>query len=241
MLFYSAFLLGLLGSVHCLAMCGPLVLAFSQPGKGLGYQLLQQAGRVVGYLFLGYVMGMVGFSFSVFVWQQKISIGVGVLFILVTFISIFKKRFATSFSGQLLSRARAYLMRHTRRVGLKYFLLGVLNAFLPCGLLFTALGVSLAVGSVMDATLYMGMFGLGTFPALLGVSLFGHRLLQFFKGYQRRLIPVLTVGMGLFLIVRGLGFGIPYLSPKYNIENQTIECTDTPMCKPSNNARPDPI
>ncbi len=93
------------------------------------------------------------------------------------------------------------------------FFIGMLNGLLPCGLVYMAIAGAIGTGSVGMGTLYMILFGLGTIPMLLGISLAGNLLSLAVRKRINKLIPVLVVVVGIFFILRGLSLGIPYLSP----------------------------
>ena len=90
---------------------------------------------------------------------------------------------------------------------------GVLNGLLPCGLVYLALAGALSAPGVGGAAAYMALFGLGTTPLLIGVALSGRLVVPAMRGRLRRVIPWAATGMAILFIVRGLGLGIPYLSP----------------------------
>jgi sulfite exporter TauE/SafE len=93
-------------------------------------------------------------------------------------------------------------------------LIGVLNGFLPCGLVYAALAASLAAGGPAQGAMYMAVFGLGTMPALVALSFAGGLLTARARHSLARVIPVTVVLMGMFFVLRGLALGIPYVSPK---------------------------
>lgn len=91
--------------------------------------------------------------------------------------------------------------------------MGMVNGLLPCGLVYIALAASIAGGSIKSGAMYMLVFGLGTFPIMLGVSLAGNFIGPVFRQKIYRLVPVLIVTLGLIFILRGMNLGIPYVSP----------------------------
>lgn len=91
--------------------------------------------------------------------------------------------------------------------------LGSINGLLPCGLVYAAGAGSAAAGSLGESVAYMTVFGLGTQPMMLGLSMAGRALpLRWRTGIQGS-VPWTLGLVGVLLIVRGLGLGIPYLSP----------------------------
>jgi hypothetical protein len=105
----------------------------------------------------------------------------------------------------------AVLLRQ-RSVG-SLWTLGLVNGLLPCGLVYVACAGATATGSVPGGALYMALFGLGTIPLMLAISLSG-RLVPFaWRLKLARVIPVSVLLLALLLILRGMSLGIPYLSP----------------------------
>jgi sulfite exporter TauE/SafE len=201
----AAVILGLAGSVHCLAMCGPLCLAiFARSGDGrlrLRF-LLYHGARVATYALLGLVAGGMGALFFRHLPEQAISIACGIIMI------------ATA----LLYR-RGLPSAPPRRIATANFaLLGILNAFLPCGLLVAALAIAASSASALGGAAVMGAFGLTT---MLTFALAGRlRLNRFFA--RPIAIRGLACAAGLLLVLRGLALDIPYLSPA--IENGQAAC-----------------
>jgi len=216
----TAIVFGLLGSLHCLGMCAPLMWAVPQTDgvRGVWWRnrISYNLGRAVTYAGLGALFGLLGESLSFAGWQQKISIGTGLL-ILIFLISS-KGVVPTSFQFkpfQLLiqnvrKRIGTMLQLDTTSSNLK---LGLFNGLLPCGLVYMALLASISMGSVLGGALYMFIFGLGTLPMLLAAAYFGKRLKSIKPALFGKAVPALVAIIAILLIVRGLGLGIPYLSP----------------------------
>jgi uncharacterized protein len=217
MMQWTAFLLGLVGSLHCAGMCGPLMLALpAGPGgcrrRLIVGRLIYNAGRIITYALIGSVFGLLGQSFALAGLQRWVSIGAGVLVLGGLF---FSSRF--TFRGPIQQGVNV-LKRHfgglLRRPGATAQLgLGVLNGLLPCGLVYTAAAGAVATASAWSGLGYMVLFGLGTVPMMLALGLAGHRLQPALRFKLQRLIPVGLTLVGALLILRGLELGIPYLSP----------------------------
>jgi len=103
------------------------------------------------------------------------------------------------------------LFRSQSRFSLLF--IGLLNGLLPCGFVYLGLAGSLTTGSVWGGMAYMGLFGLGTVPLMLVVSLSGHLVSVGVRQFVSRLLPVGMVVLGILFVLRGLGLGIPYVSP----------------------------
>jgi sulfite exporter TauE/SafE len=223
MIFTGALLLGLMGSVHCLGMCGPIALALPvgklSPGGKITAAFLHQFGRTLTYMVLGILFGLLGKGFAMAGFQQWVSIAMGGLMIAMAFIPMLQgKTYAafrplTRLSGWLKKPMGVFLKQRTPS---GFLVLGLLNGLLPCGLVYVALAGSMAAGSPWTGALFMGLFGLGTSPALFATTLAGGYLNANFRLRLQRLIPATMVIVGLLFVFRGLGLGIPYISPNPN-------------------------
>ncbi len=234
----AAISLGLLGSMHCIGMCGPLVLAV--PGASqtrIGFiveRIVYNTGRAVTYGIMGAVLGVVGKGILVNV-QQDISIIVGVL-ILVTVALPFglrsqmEKYSPLKYAYGFVKRQFGVMIRKRGITAL--FILGMLNGLLPCGLVYTALLGATAVADVWGSALFMIVFGLGTIPALVAVSLTGKLISVKYRSMLTKAIPALSVLLALILILRGMNLGIPMVSPKATTTTtQTETHTDVDCCE----------
>lgn len=109
------------------------------------------------------------------------------------------------------------------------FLIGLLNGLLPCGLVYMAAAGAVAAGDVTDSVLFMAFFGLGTLPVMWSVAFFGNYVSLGIRQKIRRAYPYMMMLMACLLILRGMGLGIPYVSPKMNAEKaHAIECYAKP-------------
>ena len=232
---YSAFILGLLGSLHCLGMCGPI--AFMLPVDRTnhlksGFQAFVYHGaRVFSYGLMGALLGLVGSGINLFGAQQKLSIGIGVLMILLVVVPF--NRMAKIRLTAPLYKAVGYLKNalgasFQKKTTDAFLTIGFLNGFLPCGLVYMALLGATAMGNWSGGFLYMVLFGLGTIPLMTFAIYFGNAIKSSLKDRIRRLVPVFVVIIGALFILRGMGLGIPYVSPKVNgsMNHTTVECHD---------------
>lgn len=211
-----AIALGLIGSLHCAAMCGPLQLALPIPPGGAGHivlgRLIYQLGRVFTYALLGVVGGLVGKSIFLAGFQNALSIALG-LAVLGGF--LISKRAAVSapvvrLVGKLKFAMSAQLRQRSFR---SLALLGMLNGLLPCGLVYVALAGAVARGTILSGIGYMAAFGLGTMPMMLALSLSGKLFPPWLRLKLNRAIPYAVCLLAGLLILRGLSLGIPYVSP----------------------------
>lgn len=213
---WPAFLFGFLGSAHCAAMCGPLALALPVTDGAragfIGGRLLYNLGRVITYGFLGAVFGLLGRGFAVAGLQRWVSIGVGAA-LLISLVATKNFGLGAATTGAIGWLKSALGARFRRRSFGALLAIGVLNGFLPCGLVYWACATAVTIGDVPAGVGYMIAFGLGTVPMLLAVSLLGQKLQVQFRFRLQRLVPFSLALVGVLLLVRGLGLDIPYLSP----------------------------
>jgi uncharacterized protein len=213
---WTAFLLGLVGSLHCAGMCGPLALALpatgdTTPGYVLG-RVAYNAGRIVTYCLLGIVFGLAGWTFLLAGLQRWVSIALGVALLLGLFASrkLALWRPITSLVNQLRSRMSVLLHRRSFAA---LVVLGLLNGLLPCGLVYVACAGAAATGGILAGASYMGAFGVGTVPMMLAISLSGKLVPSSLRLKLVKTIPVCVFLLATLLILRGMSLGIPYLSP----------------------------
>jgi sulfite exporter TauE/SafE len=215
-MFVSAFLIGLVGSLHCGVMCGPLVLAVRTVGDTkfafVFNRVLYQVGRISAYALLGLFFGGIGTSLVMAGLQQWLSIIAGVAIILLLLLELrgIKNPFWKC-AGWGKSLFRRFL---TQRSYSGLFALGATNGLLPCGLVYVAGTAAAATGSLLRASVYMLAFGVGTLPVMLCLMLSRTTFVRLFRGLSYRwVVPTAVSLVALSLILRGLSLGIPYLSP----------------------------
>ncbi|MEZ4756230.1 MAG: sulfite exporter TauE/SafE family protein [Flavobacteriales bacterium] len=230
-----AVVLGLLSSVHCLGMCGPLALAVPSPPGGpwvrLRSALLLNSGRVLTYTLLGAAMGVFGRGLQLAGLQQVVSIGLGVVILAGLLLPRLLSRVPMPHApARLVMHLQSLMARHLKRTSPEaLFFTGTLNGLLPCGMVYLALAGAVAQGSVTEAALFMTAFGLGTWPLLLGLKLGASAFNGTFRAQLRRLTPVAYAVMAVLFIARGLDLGIPYLSPSLPKANAAAAACHTPV------------
>jgi sulfite exporter TauE/SafE len=211
-----AFALGFLGSLHCAAMCGPLMLALpivpGGPARFVVGRIIYQFGRVATYCLLGVVAGLIGKSLLVAGLQRWLSIALGVF--ILTGLLLSKKISVSAPVVRLVSKLKSAMSAQLRQRGFRSLaLLGVLNGLLPCGLVYVAMAGAVARGTLLEGIIYMAVFGLGTLPTMLGISISGKLFPLAFRLKLRSAIPFGVCLLAGLLILRGLALGIPYVSP----------------------------
>jgi len=216
MTIWTALILGLVGSLHCAGMCGPLALALPMVGSTrTGFitgRLFYNFGRMITYCLLGVIFGLVGRTLVLAGIQRWVSITLGLilLFGLISSRKLALWKPVTSLLFRLKSRMSGLLQqRSLASLGI----LGMLNGLLPCGLVYVACAGATATGSLLTGVQYMALFGLGTLPMMLGIGLCGRLVPIALRLHFRKAVPASVCLLAGLLILRGLSLGIPYLSP----------------------------
>ncbi len=232
----AGLLIGTAGSLHCLGMCGPLVLSLpvhsNSTFRFFTERLVYHVGRISVYATLGGIGGALGNVLSFGRWQQGISIILGTLMIVASFYVAgkiklpFIERIKFSIGGKLMLHAG-------KRIGYaRFFLMGLANGLLPCGLVYIALAGSLVGSNPVWGAIYMTSFGFGSVPVLLIVSWLGLKASNQLRPIMQRVVPYLLFTMGLLITLRGMDLGIPMISPQIkptaSQEQPQMECCNKP-------------
>ena len=226
----AGFVLGILGSFHCLGMCGPIAIAIPHRSVSkwgvAGESLVYNFGRVATYTVLGILLGFVGAPLRLAGFQEYVSIATGVLMLL--FLIIPRKyyqgvndiRFFSKFVSKLKSKFQEFFKSKSI---LSLFILGLLNGLLPCGLVYIALAGAFASGSVFTSGLYMAAFGFGTVPMMAALYFSKNMLTINLRIKLTKAIPYGIAIVAVLMIMRGMSLGIPYISPKLPVQVMSEE------------------
>ena len=232
----SAVILGLLSSFHCVGMCGPIafVLPVDRTNKyKQAYQtFLYHLGRLLAYSSIGLLFGLLGKGLYLAGFQQRLSILLGILMIALVLIPLrilnkynFSKPVYRGI-GIIKSKLGLYLKKKSSRA---IFTIGFFNGFLPCGMVYMALVGAVATTEFYLGGLYMFLFGLGTIP-MMTVAVYSKNIFSLnIRNKIQKAIPVFVIVIGILFILRGMGLGIPYVSPKdvnLHVQNTPIECVN---------------
>jgi sulfite exporter TauE/SafE len=210
-----AFMIGLLGSIHCVGMCGPLAFAIPSVKPGWGYLILNklsyQMGRIVSYCLLGILIGLAGEQIWLAGIQQGVSILSGLLILSAAASRLF--RFSVGNPDSIFikpfNKVFGYALKHKAN----HLIIGIINGFLPCGFVYLALAGALNTGAVNSAVSYMFWYGLGTLPLMFIAGISAGFTTQIFRRKINKVVPYFMVCLGLWFILRGLELNIPYVSP----------------------------
>lgn len=230
----SGFILGLISSLHCLGMCGPIAMMLPVDHKNQAKKTTQlltyHLGRITAYMTLGLVFGLLGKGLFLAGMQQQLSIIIGVL--MIVFVLIPEKVFARyNFSKpvyKVISQVKTKLGSQFKKRSYKaLFTIGLLNGFLPCGLVYVALFGAIAMQNETLGVSYMFLYGLGTIPMMSMVTYVSGFLTVPVRNQIQKIIPIVTVCIGMLFIMRGLGLDIPFVSPS----NMSLFVQSNSICK----------
>ena len=243
---WAGFVIGLMGSMHCLGMCGPLHLSWrvtGLPGEVAIKRLALNFGRVLSYGMLGLGAGLTGQVGATLLQQQNIALAGGAMLIIMAVIPatihVMQKRSARWYVFHAWFK-RALGQNKPANTISGQLLAGMLNGLLPCGMVYMALVGAVATGNVYTGAGFMIFFGLGTMPAMLGLGLAQKWLVTRFSSFHLKgLKATLGILVGLLFMLRGMDLGIPYISPALTQQTEVRHLTAPPTIyschKPTSN------
>lgn len=219
-MYIMALMTGLVGSLHCIGMCGPIAVALPLGKRSLGYKILgsitYNLGRILTYGILGAIFGLLGQGIEMAGLQQWASILIGAAMILsVIAPALFKgkikfEQLFFGFAGKLIGKFRQLFTVSSLP---SLFLIGLLNGLLPCGLVYVAIAGAINTNATVYGIIYMIIFGLGTIPVMATIPLLGSLIGKSVRKRFSKALSIFIVILGVIFILRGLSLGIPYISP----------------------------
>lgn len=231
---FSALILGLVSSLHCIGMCGPIAMMLpldrNNPARKAAQLLLYHLGRIVAYGSLGLVFVIMGRGLYVAGLQQHLSIIAGLVMIIIAIMpeKIFAKYNFSKPVYRVISNVKANLGVQFRKRGNRaLFMAGLLNGFLPCGLVYAALFGAIAMQSVPGGVMYMALYGAGTIPLMSAVVYASVFINNNMRGIMAKAVPYAAAFIGILFVVRGLGLDLPHFSPGA----LSLHITGQPNCK----------
>lgn len=217
----ALFMLGLLGTGHCIGMCGPLIVALPGQTGRFSAHLAYHAGRLMTYTLIGALMGALGSGFVHLAagvggdpmrWVARTQLGISLLAgLFLLFFGLFRLGFVaepnwlaianlTSMPGW---RRLTYRVAD-RRKNIDFFLMGLILGGLPCGLSYAVFARALPAGGTLSGAIMALVFGFGTLPGLLAVGAGSAALLRRFRRQTDLLAGLIMLGMAAMLLVNGL-------------------------------------
>ena len=223
--------MGFIGSLHCIGMCGPIAMMLpadtSKRWKFVMGRVLYNSGRILTYAIFGLLVGFIGESTTYFVSQKSLSIFLGALILIGVFLpktwknKLSLNNYVFGYTNLVKGSLSKLFKKHSLTT---QFSFGVLNGFLPCGLVYAALSGAFLTEALTDGMIFMVLFGVGTLPMMLGVSLGATWLRKTFGAKLPKLIPITYSFIGFWLIFRGLIISFPH------IINHNIDLSNIPFC-----------
>lgn len=230
---YTAFFFGLISSLHCIGMCGPIAMMLpvdiNNPTKKVIQITTYHLGRLTAYATIGLLFGLLGKGFFLAGIQQRIAIFIGIAMIVIVLIpeKSFNKYNFSKPVFKIISKIKTALGSQFKNKSYKsLFMIGLLNGFLPCGMVYVALFGAIAMQSASLGILYMVLFGLGTIPLMSSVVYLHSFFSVSVRNKIQKAIPYAAIIIGILFILRGLGLGIPYISPS----NMSLFVQANPNC-----------
>jgi len=212
-------------------MCGPIALLLPAKHTTSGGKLRAMVGynfgRVVTYILLGCLLGLIGKRFYMGGLQQIFSVILGVLILLLLASLILNKRFFhLKPSGRLFRPVQKMITKQMDAQNpFAAFLTGMANGLLPCGMVYFAIISALATGTIISGATFMFGFGLGTIPLMLLLGYFGSFVNIHIRNKVQLATPFFVACIGVLLILRGLNLDIPYISPFFaRISGAAVSC-----------------
>lgn len=199
--------------MHCVGMCGPVSMAVGGKAKHPWVSgLLYNVGRTFTYALLGAFIGLIGKGILVAGLQKFLSIGLGILLLLIAFFSVnvesrlLKLKTFSSWFIWLKATTGSFIAGSSVMAPL---MVGLVNGLLPCGLVYMAMLGALSTSSLSGGILYMSLFGMGTLPVMIALSLIGGLASWRLRSFFHKLYPVLLVLFAFLFLYRGLNFNLP--------------------------------
>lgn len=217
---FTGFVIGLLGSLHCIGMCGPIVLALPagqfKSFRFFAGRILYNLGRVITYSVFGLIFGIIGKNLAVIGLQRWVSVISGVLIIIIVLLpgktkTDFINMLPFGKATQKIKEAFGKLFKSGSLTSMLF--IGIVNGLLPCGFVYVGVAGAIASGDVLSGVLYMALFGMGTIPVMFITSVAGNFISLGVRQRLTRIIPVLAIILAVIFILRGLSLGIPFISP----------------------------
>ncbi len=207
-MWYTALVMGLAGSLHCLGMCSPLLVASTSGSPQVrSRRLYYNIGRIAVYSVQGALVSSLGFLFDLAGLQKWVSFSLGVVLVImgiagVTYVRVpVISKVLGGFTGILKLYFSKLLSRRTLSSTLA---LGALNGILPCGLTYIALAYCVTLVGPADGFLFMTFFGIGTLPAMLGAAGLIQWIMKRFRLSGTIITTSTIILVGALLVTRGV-------------------------------------
>ncbi|MBK5280182.1 MAG: sulfite exporter TauE/SafE family protein [Bacteroidia bacterium] len=225
----TALILGFAGSLHCVGMCSPLIMAVTAKRPFIAQKLFYNTGRIFIYGGLGVIASTAGIFIHLSAYQQVLSFIIGGVLLIIGFGGI---------TGVKIPFVSAGIVRFTIWLKMKFgyvlqhkgpwssVVLGMLNGLLPCGLTYLAMTYCLTLSTWWEGFLFMFFFGLGTWPVMLGATSLLGLSSVFIKRNLSRLTTILFLVSGCLLIGRAF-----FIHDHQNVQQQSEFAQSEVICR----------
>jgi sulfite exporter TauE/SafE len=173
--------------------------------KTISSRLIYNAGRIVTYIFLGAIFGVLGIALAIRGLQKELSIITGAVILLTILTGSISRHWLNHTASNFIGRSvrQGLKKQFTKKTTLSFLFIGMLNGFLPCGFVYLAVAGAAAAGSLTGSAAYMALFGLGTFPVMSMISIAANFFGQKFRHAVSKISIPVALALGVFLIYRG--------------------------------------
>ena len=222
------FVVGLLTSIHCVAMCGginmsqcvnPAAQSGDKPSAKVMPSLLYNAGRVISYTIVGGIVGAIGSVISFSGWARGVVAVLSGIFMVVMGVSMLG---IFPWINKIIPRMPRFLQAKAgnARKGRGPFIVGLLNGLMPCGPLQAMQIYALGTGSFLTGALSMFLFSLGTVPLMFGLGALSSLLSSKFTSRMMKVSAALVLLLGLVMVNRGLALSGVNFIPSFEAKPQ---------------------
>lgn len=205
---------GLMGSLHCVGMCGGFVLGLDRADRGrwrrAAVQALFHLGKTTTYVTLGGLAGIGGTALLRSGWfgsaQAVLSVLAGTLMILagLQIMGLLKEWAVGSWFGPTSLYGRTFQAAMNLRSPMAPYVTGALTGFLPCPLVYAFLAAALHTGSILGSMGVMAILGLTSMPALVLVVWTGAKMRPVTRARMIKVAGAVVLLLGVVTVLRGL-------------------------------------
>jgi len=202
---WTALVLGLAGSLHCAGMCSPLAMAVTARKPFMLHKVVYNTGRVLIYGLMGILAAAFGSLFSLTAYQGVLSFAMGAIFLLmgvgaITGVNI--PLFTAGVNKLTIKLKQLFGFWLHKKQTSAVFVMGMLNGLLPCGLTYLALTYCFILPAATDGFIFMLLFGLGTWPVMVGFSWLMGLGFKSLTRYYHRMAMLSFILVGVWLMAR---------------------------------------
>lgn len=203
------FILGFFGSLHCIAMCGPIMLSVMNKQQRVNHILVYHTGRISGYMIIGLILGTLGVFIHLLELQKIAIILAGILILVLNLAPSLGSKLMKRLSLNSLYSKFNQLLSSTQSSRYRWFISGTANGLLPCGLTYIAAANALTSATPLQGSLQMISFGLGTIPALLLINFSGQLFYNQYKSLINKPLYWISIISGIIMLYRGIAVTYP--------------------------------